>query len=105
MVKVLMLAAVLLAASAASAQEAEDLPEGKGRDETIAFCGGCHSMNLVRAQGMSRTRWNETMEWMVERHGMARIEGEDRELILDYLAESFPPRRSGRGRPNPFLKN
>jgi hypothetical protein len=97
------IAVALLAAAPALADDPDDLPEGRGRDETAAFCGGCHSMNLVRQQGMSRSRWDETLNWMVERHGMPQIEGEDRELILDYLALAFPPKQ--RGRPNPFLKN
>jgi hypothetical protein len=98
------MAAALLAAAAAFAQEDEiDLPDGKGREETAALCGACHSMRLVTQQGMTRGRWDETLDWMVERHGMPQLEGDDRALILDYLAASFPPRQ--RGRPNPFLKN
>jgi hypothetical protein len=96
-------AALLIAAPALGEEDGtEGLPDAKGRDETIAFCGGCHSMGIVRQQGMSRARWDETLEWMVERHGMPRLEGEDKETVLDYLAHAFPPRR--RERPNPFLK-
>jgi hypothetical protein len=98
-----LIAAALLGAAPALAEDDDDLPAGKGRDETVAFCGGCHSMGIVRQQGMSRPRWDETLNWMVERHGMPHIEGEARELILDYLALAFPPKQ--RARANPFLKN
>jgi hypothetical protein len=41
---------------------------------------------------MSRTRWDETMTWMTVRHNMPDIQGEDRDLVLDYLATHYPPR-------------
>ena len=55
---------------------------------------------------MSRSRWNETLNLMTERHGMAKIEGKDRKIILDYLERAFPESTpAGRGYQNPFLKN
>ena len=100
---VAILGALLLAAPALAEDDAAaGLPDAKGRDETVTFCGACHSMSIVRQQGMTRPRWDETLDWMVERHAMPKLEGEDRELILDYLALAFPPKK--RERPNPFLK-
>lgn len=94
----------LAPAAVAWAQEEgpEDLPEGKGRDEAFYGCTACHGFALVRQQGMSRARWNETIDYMTERHGMPELDAADRELILDYLAAKFPPSQQ-RGRPNPFL--
>lgn len=80
----------------------EDLPEGKGRDETFYACAACHGTALIKAQGMTRERWDATIDWMMERHGMPEIDAADRVLIVDYLAQTFPSRQ--RGRPNPFLK-
>jgi hypothetical protein len=51
---------------------------------------------------MTRAQWDGTLDIMTERHKMPKLEGEERALILDYLAASFPPRR-GRT-PNPFLQ-
>ena len=101
---VLMIGAALLAAPAAAQDEdgTAGLPDGRGREETVGFCGACHSMHIVRQQGMTRPRWDETLDLMVERHGMPQLEGEEREAILDYLALAFPPRK--RDRPSPFLK-
>ena len=73
-------------------EQVEDLPEGRGREETFGLCTACHNFRLVAAQGMSRDRWDETMRWMTVRHNMPDIEGEDRDLILDYLARHYPPR-------------
>lgn len=80
----------------------EDLPEGKGRDETFYACVACHGTAIIKAQGMARERWDQTIDWMIERHGMPEIDAGDRTLIVDYLAQAFPSRQ--RGRPNPFLR-
>jgi len=73
-------------------EQVEDLPAGRGREETFGLCAACHNFRLVSAQGMSRARWDETMTWMTVRHGMPDIQGEDRDVILDYLATHYPPR-------------
>jgi len=82
----------------------EDLPEGPGRDETFGLCTACHGYRLVSNQGMTRDKWDETMAWMTERHGMPDIQGADRDLILNYLAAHHPPKAPARagGFRNPF---
>src|SRR5690606_23873261 len=94
------LAAILAAGMIASAAEAqlhtqkqfvpreespEEFPDGPGRDETFYLCTACHNFKLVAAQGLNRRQWDESFQLMIDRHGMANIEGEDRELVLDYL--------------------
>jgi hypothetical protein len=83
----------------------ESMPPGKGLEETFYLCAACHGTALIKAQGMTRDRWDSTFQYMVDRHGMASPDKADRDLIVDYLAEHFPPRRRGRGQDNPFLKN
>lgn len=99
----LLFAAALALTAAAWAQEEspDDLPQGKGRDEAFYGCTACHGFALVRQQGLSRERWDETIDYMSTRHNMPELDPADRVLILDYLAANFPPRQ--RGRPNPFL--
>jgi hypothetical protein len=84
----------------------EDYPEGPGREETFYLCTACHGFKLVAQQGQSRRQWDETLEFMREKHGMAEIEGDDRKVVLDYLEAKFPPRAApaGRGWQNPFLQ-
>ncbi|HZA94426.1 MAG TPA: hypothetical protein VE420_17520, partial [Gemmatimonadales bacterium] len=85
-------------------EQIEDLPNGPGRDETFGMCTACHGYKLVSNQGMTRDKWDETLTWMTERHGMPDIQGGDRDLILDYLAAHHPPKapiRAG-GFKNPF---
>ena len=85
-------------------EDPESFPDGPGRDDAFYACGACHAFKLVASQGFSRERWNETIDLMTERHGMAKLEGKDREIILGYLAKTFPPRTQPRGFQNPFLK-
>lgn len=98
------LAAVLLAAPVlAQAPEPEEptvLPEGAGREDTFYRCVACHSTAIIRRQGLSRERWDELMDWMTEKHGMPALDAAEREVIVGYLAQAFPPRR--RGPRNPF---
>lgn len=101
-VPVLAVALAMAAVAWAEDESPDDLPQGKGREEAFYGCTACHGFALVRQQGMSRERWDETIDYMSTRHNMPELDAADRALILDYLAASFPPRQ--RGRPNPFLK-
>jgi len=87
------------------AEDPDSYPEGPGRDDAFYACAGCHAFRLVANQGLSRERWNETISYMTERHGMPKLEGKDRELILNYLAKTYPPKQDRNpGFQNPFLK-
>jgi hypothetical protein len=83
-------------------EQPEDYPNGPNREDTFYFCTACHSFKIVAAQGMSRARWNETLDIMVTRHKMPDVQGADREKMLDYLAGAFPERRQPGGWKNPF---
>lgn len=83
----------------------ESMPPGKGQEETFYLCAACHGTALIKAQGMTRELWDASFQLMIDRHGMADPDKADRDLIVDYLATNFPPRRRGRGQDNPFLKN
>ncbi len=80
----------------------EQFPAHPNRDDAFYFCTACHSFKIVAAQGMSRARWDDSLNWMVERHNMPRVQGEDRRKILDYLSSAFPERTERGGWKNPF---
>ncbi len=84
----------------------EEFPDAPGRDETFYLCTACHNFKLVAAQGLNRRQWEESFQLMIDKHGMANIEGEDRKLVLDYLEKTYPPRApaAGGGWKNPFTK-
>ena len=69
-------------------------PQGNGLQQTYALCAPCHSFELVAQQGMSRDRWDETLDWMTEKQGMGELPPELRNQVLDYLAQAFPEDRS-----------
>lgn len=86
---------VLLAPALAIAEGLpwDELPAAPGRELTYGLCSGCHSMDIVKQQGMTRDQWDEALVWMVEEQGMAELTGETREQVLDYLATVFSPER------------
>ena len=82
----------------------EEFAPGPGREEAFYSCTACHNFKLVAAQGQTRRQWEDTVNLMVERHGMPPLEGNDRKLVLDYLETTFAPRaRAPGGWQNPFL--
>ena len=50
-----------------------DLPEGEGRDLAFFACSACHGTAIIKAQGMSRERWSQTIDDMGVR-GMAPLD-------------------------------
>ena len=93
-----------LASPSARADETPDaLPEAPGREETFHACVACHGTAVIRRSRLTREGWDELMDWMTEKQGMARLEGEDRRVIVDYLARVFPPGTQQRRGANPFL--
>ena len=93
---------LLLSTPAGAFEKPEDLPPGVGRDEAFYWCSACHSFNLVSRQGMGRPLWDDTLNLMVEKHGMVEPTGDERALLLDYLSSVYPPAKK-RGWQNPFL--
>ena len=66
------------------------LPAGPGREDVFYGCTGCHSLMIVTQQSMSRSRWDDTLLWMVEEQGMSDFDdAATRERVLDYLATHF----------------
>ena len=85
-------------------EKPEDYPPGPNREQTFYTCTPCHGFKIVAQQGQSRRQWDETLDFMTQRHNMPRLEGNDRKIVLDYLEASFPPRTSPRGFQNPFQR-
>ena len=73
------------------------LPDGDGREATAVICSACHSLKTVTQQGLSSDRWDELMDWMVEKQGMAPLDADTRTRIVGYLTDHFGPGSRGRG--------
>lgn len=79
-----------VAAAAEDPEKWQGLPAGPGREDVFYRCKACHSLMIVKQQGLSRSRWDESLVWMVEEQGMTPIEDEaTRNRVLDYLATHF----------------
>ena len=109
----LAIVALLLAARGAPAQapgfapseeKPEDYPAAPGRDDTFYACTPCHGFKIVAQQGQTRRQWDDTLDWMMQRHNMPAPSEADRKAMLDYLEAAFPPRAGPRGWQNPFQR-
>lgn len=81
----------------------EDLPVASGREDTFYFCTACHGTAIIKAQGLRRDQWDESLTWMEGKHGMPRPDPALRAVMLDYLATALPPKPAQqRGWTNPF---
>jgi len=81
----------------------EQFPDFPNREEAFYMCSACHAFGLVAQQGMSRPRWDGIIDFMSERHGMAKLDEKERQPLLDYLEKAFPE-APPQGWQNPFLK-
>ena len=84
---------------AAAADEWDGLPDGAGREEVYGLCGACHSLMIVKQQGLSREAWAETMEWMVEEQDMPELDRDTLDLVIDYLVEHYGVDRRAAAQP------
>jgi len=68
-----------------------DLPiDANGTHELVAaYCGGCHSLNIVTQQHASRQRWEQLLVWMEKKQGMPKLPEKEEGQILDYLTAHF----------------
>ncbi|MCE9679387.1 c-type cytochrome [Shewanella sp. AS1] len=67
------------------------LAPGENMALVASVCSACHSLYLVTQQGLSRQRWEHTLEWMVEEQGMTELTPEEHEAVLTYLATNYGP--------------
>jgi len=89
----LLVAAALLSAHAAKADEAAvTLKDGPGRDVVEANCGACHSLDYIRmnAPFMNEKQWEAEVGKMVGAFG-AEIDAANTKTIVDYLARAYGP--------------
>ena len=82
-------AAERTAPRAGEARQYGGLPEGPGRERVFYTCQACHSLAIVKQQGLNRDSWDETLAWMVEEQGMEPLDPKDRTVVLDYLTTHF----------------
>ncbi len=67
--------------------QAQDLPEGKGKDVVEQVCGACHGTDLVASRRATKQGWSYIVDDMVSRGASAT--NEQIQTINEYLAKSF----------------
>ena len=77
------LTAFLLAASV----QAQDLPDGAGKDLVLKVCTQCHDATRIASKKQTKEEWNETVDKMAVRG--ARASDEEFETIVTYLTKYF----------------
>jgi cytochrome c len=68
----------------------DGLPPGPGPEEVYYTCNACQSLKLVMQQGLSRERWDDTLDWMLGERGMDAFDDiAVRGRTLNYLPQHF----------------
>ena len=68
----------------------QGLPAGAGREDVFYRCKACHSLMIVKQQGLDRDSWDELLVWMVDENGMPPIKDDaTRNRVLDYLSTHY----------------
>ena len=98
-----LLSASSLALAQSSGQGAQRVnwPDGPGKDLVQGVCSGCHQVREIeRSLGYTREGWNELTSSMVD----MKAAPDEHKLVLDYLAQNFPPgaRRPAKIIPGPY---
>jgi len=81
------LATFLTALLLAAPVQAQDLPDGAGKDLVVKVCTVCHDAARIVSKKWTKEQWNDTIDKMAMRGAMAT--DEEFEAIVNYLAKYF----------------
>ncbi len=73
--------------------QAQDLPDGKGKDLVENTCGSCHGLDVVVAQHATKDGWASIVDYMVSRGATGTPD--EIQTIVAYLAKNFPAAAGG----------
>jgi mono/diheme cytochrome c family protein len=86
-VKLARLASILTAFLLAASVQAQDLPDGAGKELVMNVCTQCHELARITSKRKTREEWNDTVDKMAARG--AKASDEEFETIVAYLAKYF----------------
>jgi len=81
------LATILTAFLLAASVEAQDLPNGPGKDLVMNVCTVCHELTRITSKMKTKEEWGDTVDKMASRG--AKASDEEFETIVAYLAKYF----------------
>ena len=73
--------------SAGFSVQAQNLPDGPGKEVFAKICSGCHELDLATSQKKTKDQWKETVDKMIG-YG-AEVTKEQSDQIVNYLAANF----------------
>ena len=59
------------------------------RELYVAYCSGCHSLNLIESQRLDRGTWEWVMDDVINKYGATWITKEERAVLVDFLVANF----------------
>jgi cytochrome c5 len=74
---------------AAASVQAQDLPDGPGKDLVMNVCTVCHELTRITSKKKTKDEWNDTVDKMAARG--AKASDEEFDTIVNYLAKHFGP--------------
>ena len=77
-----------------SLAQAQDLPDGKGKDLLMKICADCHGLDIIVSQRATKDGWASIVDSMVGRGASGTKDELD--TIIDYLAKNFGPEDKGK---------
>ena len=89
MVKRERLAIILGAFLLGTSVQAQDLPDGAGKELVMNVCTQCHDLARIISKRRTKEEWSDTVDKMAARGAMASDEEFD--AIVTYLAKNFGP--------------
>ena len=83
-------AGALAAFGTAFAQGGASLPDGKGKELVQMACLDCHDLSPITSSSFTRAEWDTVVNTMADMG--ANLRREDIPVVVNYLAQSFPPK-------------
>ena len=84
-------AMIFAACLSAAPVQAQDLPDGNGKDVVMRVCTVCHELTRITSKRWTKEQWNDTVDKMASRG--AKASDEEFETIVTYLAKYLGPDR------------
>ena len=82
-------AALLLGCSSGSLQAETDEAGSSGQALVEERCSTCHSLDRITSESKTAEEWASTVSRMVEKG--ARLNEEEQQVVVEYLAETYGP--------------
>jgi hypothetical protein len=88
--RMLILLLSFFAASASAGENQIFLKDRPGKNQVVAQCSMCHSLDYVtlHAKILDRSGWERTVGKMINSMG-APINDADKQIIIDYLTQNY----------------